>query len=382
MDFKIETMEMQYVSKMLGLVAAQGTTEPSGRVLIETTDDGKVVFIANNYEKEIAVTYTTDKVLINTAGSMSIPYKNIKSFVASFVPWVEDDGVGHGTKEFRLFKKDSSIFITASSKYQNGKRSTGKLKLNSFDPFDMFKPISFSAPTFVLNGGIFRTAVDKVSYSIDPNETREFIQGMNIDFQSEDICFVGCNGLLLSTYKIKNISKLNEVNHVLKPAFVNCVRRIITDESQIFFDIDDDRVIAKFDDVEVHGRTVVGSQYPDYASAFKTVTNSISVDKEILWNNILPIKDSLDSDDNNRLTMEIKDGNMRVYNDFADFDCGDVSYEGEFVADVNGEFVLQTLKSIKDDKITIEFSNEDGCIVFDSANFNDQAALVTPVRRR
>ena len=42
----------------------------------------------------------------------------------------------------------------------------------------------------------------------------------------------------------------------------------------------------------------------------------------------------------------------------------------------------ETVEHIKDDKVLLKFSNETGCLVFDSSNFENQKALITHIRRR
>jgi hypothetical protein len=44
--------------------------------------------------------------------------------------------------------------------------------------------------------------------------------------------------------------------------------------------------------------------------------------------------------------------------------------------------MIQTVDVIKDDKILMQFSDDKGVLLFDSGNFEDQKALIAPLRRR
>ena len=74
---------------------------------------------------------------------------------------------------------------------------------------------------------------------------------------------------------------------------------------------------------------------------------------------------------------------MSFYNDDARFSYGEtVDFDGNFVIDVNGAFMMETLEAIDDDRVIIKFTDENGVLIFDSKNYEDQKALITPIRRR
>ncbi len=74
---------------------------------------------------------------------------------------------------------------------------------------------------------------------------------------------------------------------------------------------------------------------------------------------------------------------MMLSNEAASFEYDEeVNFDGDYVIDVNGMFMIQTVDVIKDDQILIKFSNDKGVIILDSGNFEDQKALITPIRRR
>ena len=74
---------------------------------------------------------------------------------------------------------------------------------------------------------------------------------------------------------------------------------------------------------------------------------------------------------------------ITIENDYANFICDDVDFkEADFIVDVNGSFLKQTVEAIRDDKLLIKFSDDKGPVIFDSGNFQDQKGVVTPIKRR
>lgn len=378
MEFSIETKELQKAVRFLGIVSKANAPDFTGRVLIEANENNTILFVANN--NSTSITVLSDKANVTTPGSIVILYSKIKTFINSFTPWNDT----FGTKEFNFTCPDNEhVTIAVNNVYESGKKSKGKLKIRCYNDGRLQKPAPFVDTHFILNSNMFKKAIGKVVYAIDPNEIRAFIQGMNITFDKDDIYFAGTNGRILSEYKVKNSNELNEKNYVMRYDFIMGLRRAIGEETQIFFEIDGRSIKAKFDNVVFSGKLVIGHDYPNYKEVLENFSKTIMVDKDALISVLAPFMDILDSEDNNRLTLEIKDKKFQVYNDEASFECDfDVDYNGEFIIDMNGRFVFDTVDSIVDDKILIKFTDEKNVLIFDSGTFEDQRALITPIRRR
>lgn len=377
MEFYIDTDELQRVVRLLGSTAKTNVVGPAGLILMEAFEDNTVSFLSNN--GVLAISTTAVDVIVKNPGTILVSYSAIKSFIMPFSPW---NGT-FGAKGFNILAEGNNISLKVDNIYEDGKKSKGKLKLDSFDAFSVRQPKSFDGNTFVLNSNIFKTAVSKILYAIDPNDNRQSIQGMNIRFDADNIYFAGTNGLVLSEYKIKNISELTEGNFVLKHSFIMSLKSAILEETQLSFGVNKSNIKVEFGKACLYGTVDIGSVYPNYAPNLEAFENTVKLSKDVLISGLAPFVDVLDSDDYNRLTLSIKDKKVVMYNDMAKFEySGEVAFEGDFVIDINGILMSQTVYAIKDDSLFMKFSNDKGLLIFDSANFEDQKALITPIRRR
>ena len=377
MDFSIETGDLQKAIKLLSVTAKVNVLDSTGMVLITAEEDGIITFLSNN--KSTALSFTSNKTEVRVPGAAVIEYGKIKSFVSSFHVWNDKDGV----KDFHFDLTDHFLNVSLVNTHENGKISKGNLKLKVYDVHMVREPDKFGKPNFVLNANIFRTATNKVLYAINPSDTRAFLQGMNVVFAKDEICFVGTDGQRLSEYKVKNISDLDEGMFLLRYDFIMGLRRVVDAEGQLAFEFDERSVRVAFDSVIFWGRTIIGHEFPDYKTILGSFEDSIVLDKEVLMSSLLPFADILNPDDNYRLTFALSNGEMLLSCDVAEFTYdGQVDFPGKFIIDINGQYMIQTIDVIKDDKITIRFSDDDGVLIFDSGNFNDQSALITPIRRR
>ena len=206
---------------------------------------------------------------------------------------------------------------------------------------------------------------------------------MSIRFNNNNICFAGTNGRLLSEYVIKNTSDLKDDAFILKHDFIMGLKRIVSDNTQVFFEISEDgKVSTKFDDVGFWGKTLL-QDYPEYDKHLEDFENVIILDKDVLLSNLLPMSEIFDVDDNKRLTLSIDKKVLTLKTDHALFEYGDtIDWDGDFKVDINGSYLINTVESIKDNKIMFKFGGKGGNVIFDSKNYENQRSLITSIRMR
>jgi DNA polymerase III sliding clamp (beta) subunit (PCNA family) len=378
MDFIIDAVELQRVVKCMSVVAKSNSLDVTGRLLVEANEN-EIEFLANN--GSTALYYTSTKNKITVPGTASFAYDKIKTFISSFKPW---DGKA-GTKEFRFVSDEKKTEVFVVNVYENGKSSKSKLRLTNFNTTLIHKPPKFNNITFTLNSTIFRAAINKVLYAINPSldSSVGVLQGMNASFDKNNVYFAGSDGRVLSEYAVKNVSDCAENNIILQHDFITGLRRLLVDDVQMLWELTDKSAAVKFDDVVFVGRLITGHGYPEYKSAFTKFSNSINIAKEIITTPLMSLSDVLDAEDHNRITFEINENFIYLYNDQARVE---IEYDNNnnitFAIDINARLLLQTLEAIKDDFVLIKFTDSDGVLVFDSGTFEDQKALITPLRRR
>ena len=378
MDFIIDAVELQRVVKCMSVVAKSNSLDVTGRLLVEANEN-EIEFLANN--GSTALYYTSTKNKITVPGTASFAYDKIKTFISSFKPW---DGKA-GTKEFHFVSDEKKTEVFVVNVYENGKSSKSKLRLTNFNTTLIHKPPKFNNVTFTLNSTIFRAAINKVLYAINPSldSSVGVLQGMNASFDKNNVYFAGSDGRVLSEYTVKNVSDCVENNIVLQHDFITGLRRLLVDDVQMLWELTDKYAAVKFDDVVFVGRLITGHNYPEYKSAFAKFSNSIHIAKEIIHAPLTSFSDVLDAEDHNRITFEINENFIYLYNDQARVE---IEYDNinntKFAIDINARLLSQTLEAIKDDFVLIKFTDADGVLVFDSGTFEDQKALITPLRRR
>jgi len=380
MDFSISVFELQRIIKLLGVIVKTNATDFTGRIFIETVDNG-IEFLANN--GSISLLYLSTEVKVNKPGTTSITYHKIKSFITSFKPW---DG-SHGAKDFYFKESGKNIKVSVSTLHENDKTVKANIKLTGYSNGVIQKPSEYKKTDFVLNSTIFKAAINKVIYAINPvnNFGMGAIEGMNVTFDDESIYFAGTDGRVISEYKISNTSGYSGNGIILKYDFIMALRRLFGEDAQLFFEVTKSRINVKFDNMVFGGKSIIGHEYPNYKPTFEQYSDYININRKILLDSLSPFSDILDPEDNCRLTFEIKGKVIHLFNDQATIEFEqDIQSGLDFSTDINGALLLQTIDSIKDDYILLKFSMDDklNALIFDSSTSQDQKALISTLRRR
>lgn len=376
MKFSIETSELQRAIHVLGVSAKLNTTDIEGRVLIEVQED-QVRFLSSTMSS--AVSFVAKNVTVEEKDKVVVLFSQLRAFVNSFPTFDGESGV----KRFNFELSDNNLVLTLDNIFSNGKKAKGKVKLPIYQTYTIAEPPPFTKATFIMSASLIKTASNKVIYAINQNESRQNIQGMNIKFNKDFISFAGTNGFMLSEYRIKNISELREGDYILSYPFVMGLRRLIADEDQLFFELDKNTIKVKFGNICYWGRVIIGQTYPEYVQEFERYSNTITLNKEIVLANLRPFIDLLNPEDNNRLRVKLTNKHLVLANDNAEFVYEEeLDVDDDFEVDVNGRFMLDTIDAIKDDELVIKFSDSKGHLIFDSENYKDQKALITPVQFR
>ena len=271
--------------------------------------------------------------------------------------------------------------------HENDKTVKANIKLTGYSNGVIQKPSEYKKTDFVLNSTIFKAAINKVIYAINPvnNFGMGAIEGMNVTFDDESIYFAGTDGRVISEYKISNTSGYSGNGIILKYDFIMALRRLFGEDAQLFFEVTKSRINVKFDNMVFGGKSIIGHEYPNYKPTFEQYSDYININRKILLDSLSPFSDILDPEDNCRLTFEIKGKVIHLFNDQATIEFEqDIQSGLDFSTDINGALLLQTIDSIKDDYILLKFSMDDklNALIFDSSTSQDQKALISTLRRR
>lgn len=369
MEFFIRTSDAQRAIKLLGVTARMNVSSFEGQVLIQTGDD-TVTFTSRNATAGLSFTVPAK---ITTPGQANVLYSKMKSFIMTFAPW---DGE-YGAKEFHFKVVTPKLKINVEIIHEEGRSSKSNLSLDQIRVSSFLSPVAMEEPNLILNSSIVKTAIDKASYAIDPAGTEKFTKGMRMMLRDGAITFTATDGKVVSDYKVSNDGKIDEGEYFLPYEFLMGLRRILVDDTQIFFDISKQKIKISFDNVVFWANSLSYDRWPATDSVWANFDKTIEIDREILLSGMLSFVDILDPDDFNRVTVEMKEKKLSLITDSSLFEYPDFEDTTEFIVDISGRDLINSLNSLSEDTIKLKCLDSSNGVILESEAFDEQKAFIT-----
>jgi DNA polymerase III sliding clamp (beta) subunit (PCNA family) len=296
----------------------------------------------------------------------------------TFSPWDGELGV----KEFSFYMDGSKLGIGATIYNQNGNTNKAKLVLETQKPSAFISEVFPQEPNLILNSNVIKSAIEKSLYAIDTSSLQDFVRGLRIFVEDGVLKFTSTNGSVISDYTITNEGTLKDGEYFLSHDFISGLRRLAVDDSQWFFELSRTKNILSFENIIYWAKSSMYKEYPRYQEVFKHFNKTIELDRYTILSGLSSMEDAWNSDDHNRLTLELKDSRFFLQTDTALFECPDMVETDDFSVDVDGKDLLNTFRAMSDAYITLKLSEETRGIIAESKGFEDHQAYLVCLTRR
>jgi len=369
MEFFISTSDIQRAIKLLNVTAKMNVTSFEGQIFIKTGEDN-VTFTSRNNNSGLSCVVPAK---IITPGKFNVLYSRMKSFIMTFNPW---DGE-FGAKEFHFKVNHPKLKVNVEIFYENGNSSKSNLNLDYIKESAFLTPETVEKPNLILNSSIMKSAIDKALYAIDPQGTEKFTKGLRMVLKDGLISFTATNGVVVSDYKVANESGLEEGEYFLPYEFLMGLRRILMDDLQLFFDISKQKIKISFDDVLFWSNSLSYDRWPATDSVWGNFDKTVELKREILLSGMSSFIDVLDSDDFNRVTVGMKEKQLFLETDSSLFEYPVLDEDLEFLIDISGKDLINSLNAISDDDIKLKCLDSKNGLILESSGFDNQKAFIT-----
>lgn len=380
MLFKIDLLELQAILKTLRVSVKPASAEQDGRLTISVKAPQQPSFSTSTGYAGTEVRSSSASVELD--GAVCISYTDLSDFINNLKPPHELGGVESVTLKL------STKFLVATAEGSFKDKKTKVSRRIKILPEVTYPNLNIDTLSFSIDADLLKYVLDKTIPFIDPIHPMLPLRGMSLILDSDKFYFAGTNGVVLSEFKVDNSEELIKEQYLFSYDFIKGLRGVVASlskgENKAYFYID--KKIAKviIDNVTFWGQMLSDQLYPEYKKELiKSFKYKFIIDRQLLLDNLTPLIGALDKDDNNRLTIQIKDSKVLLYNDLseADFMIED-SVPSDFIIDVNGKLCRDLINNIRDDNIIMYCTDDKTNIIFDSHMFEDQKTLLTFIRRR
>lgn len=367
---KFTVLQSNFIKALnqVGRVVGARTTLPVlGNVLI-FADKGKIKLAATDLE--VAITsYAPGK--IDEPGQLTVPARLLTDFVANN----RDESIDFETK------KDSENVLRLKSKHY--KANITGISAEEFPTIPDLPDEYFAE----IKNSDFSDSIKKVAIAPANDETRPVLAGIYFHFSDNNLTLAATDSFRLAEKKLELEQKIEEKKFIVPGRTMNEILRLMTGGEaggNIRISSAENQIAFKIGDTEVVSRLIEGA-FPNYSQIIPSATKiKISVDYSEF---VAAVKMSSLFAKNSANNIRIGTGESEVSISSIASEAGDatskVSAEvsgGEIKIAFNVRYVLDVLQVIPQDKVILEFNDDQSAGVIRSGKDKSYTYIVMPLK--
>ena len=336
---------------MNALAAVQGIAQTSlsnpiiENVLVQAEKD-RIAFTATNLSLSVQASCEGK---VKTSGEITIPAKYAYNIMRE---------MPEGDIEISL--KNEKIKMTSGS---------AEVSLNS-QPADQFPGIIFDLEGVSMKFPVteFKTTINRTYFAATAEKSRFELDGVKLDFTEEGLFWISTDGKRLSsvTASVEGIG-VNELTALIPAKAMAELNRIIPGEGDVTITVGENKIAFVCTDLKVVSSLLVDN-FPPYKQIIpKDYRQRVTLDKNVLAQAVRRAS-ILSHEKTNLVKLIFKPGELTISGER--FQVGDtfstipMEYKGEdFEAGYKSEFLLEILRVIDTDKITMEWMQPSSPVV-------------------
>lgn len=260
--------------------------------------------------------------------------------------------------------------------------------LNCLDPIEYPNlKLEENKNPLIINSGIFKTIINQTSFAISTQELRPLLTGINFKVVGDTLECIATDSYRLAKKNIKLDTPYEEnINIVLPGKNIIELDKIITDDEDLEIHIFSNKVLFKYKNI-IFQTNLLNGTYPNTSNL---IPNDFSI---IVTAKLQDFASSIDrtslltqGKSKNIVKMKIKNNTMIINSYDSEIGKGEEKINIETSPDAaidisfSAKYMLEALKTIKEDDILILLNGEIKPIVIKSVKDESLIQLILPVK--
>jgi len=341
MKFKIVRSKfLEGLKSVQNVVAGKGSLAILQNVLIETNGDG-ITMTTTDLDMSIRSTVNCE---VLQSGASTLPVKLLFNSISK---------AAEGEVTVEIDDKERATIVAGSAKFK-----LAGLPESEFPRL----PKDEDAYSYTIPQATLREMFRKVSYAASQDDTRRTLKGVLMSFKDSKLTMVATDGRRLALVENEiEFPKNAEKDIVLPSKAVQELQRSLNGEENTSVMVQKTQVCFKLGEVEIYSK-LMDDQYPNYRQVIPPETaQKIAVDRQLLLD-ALDRASVMTMDEAHSTKLIFSEGKLTVTSAASDIgeakDEVAIKYAGETIEIIfNPSYVMDPLKAIDDDEITINLNN-------------------------
>ncbi len=278
------------------------------------------------------------------AGATTVPVKLLFNAISK---------VAEGEVEVETDAQDRATICAGNAKFKlAGLPESGFPKL----------PKDEEAFAYAIQQATFRDMLRKVSYAASQDDTRRTLKGVLLSFKDAKLTMVATDGRRLALVEQEvEFPKDAEKDIVLPSKAVGELQRSLNGDTELSMMVQKSQICFRLDNLMIYSK-LMDDAYPNYRQVIPVDTREhIEVDRQLLLD-ALDRASVMTMDEAHSTKLIFSEGKLTVTSAASDIgeakDEVTIKYAGEKIEIMfNPSYVMDCLKSIDDDEVTINLSD-------------------------
>ena len=227
--------------------------------------------------------------------------------------------------------------------------------------------------------------ISQTIFSVSDDETRYFMNGVYLEHQEGTLSMVATDGRRLSFIKKDLTTEIKDFDAVIIPTkILHLIKKLSSGEGNLFLAVSEKTIFVKFDNQKISSNLIEG-QFPNYNRVIPEHQEfNINVNKHDLIEALRRVS-LLVEQKSRRIYMTFSTGAIILNSEESEIGVAKeeivCDYEGDgLTVALNYLYLLEPLKVIKEEEITIKFTEANKAISIISVPEKDYFHIVMPMQ--
>lgn len=343
MKFKISVVDLQYALRIVKDIAQSGSVADRAAGVMLSAEGNKAVFTA--YSQEFLAKATV-KIVGEEPGSLVLDPSSLYPSVSRFQPANEH---GVGTSDISISSsRDARKFIMATTtKYKSGAETPQRKVFPVIDGNYFPNPPDFSGfkHKFSVLGEAFSDGIEAITYALSTDKNSLVFTGILFNLSNSQLTLTATDGVCLAEYKMPVTYAGEGISVVVPGALAGKISRSFFEGDVLDIYVSGTSLFVNTPNLLLGG-PVLQDEYPDYKAVLPEVKHLVSLDKNVILDNLLNLNYEASVEADGRTTFEF-------YERMLSLTCGQstnkgmaTDFSGSFTVDCNHKFLVSSIKNI------------------------------------
>jgi len=381
MKFSVPVGELQTALRLVkDLRLTAGPLAETNAVLLSVSPDHTTI---TGYNGD-ALVRAAVKVEVDFVGDVVFDAAELFSAVSGFKV-LNEEGFGTSDIAFSVSEGNRTISLSTKTKYTNNSvvPHRRKFPLLNRESFPDFSGLEDLKTTFTLKAAYLTDGIDRAAYALSGDKNNLLFTGFLLTVEPDKLGVVATNGICLAEYSIPIQYTESPLRVVVPGALAGRVAKCFEDDEEVEVCISTRHFFVRTSRLLIGG-PLIREDFPNYSDVIVPPVSRVSVDKQMLVENLTNLAYDVMSDTDGRVSLVVDHGRLMIK--AGESENSEIEVNGDIAisVDCNLRLLVASVRPLYGERVELGFSTSLHPVHFfssyDPAAVASLSSILVPLR--